>query len=284
MSAVGRATFEGQAVLDALDAAGLARIGSSRQGRAILGAHFGATPAPDRVFSVGASSTDSAPRLLFVGGVHGDEPSSVEALLEFSSRLSSAPPQGASVLIVPALNPDGLLLRRKNAASDVDLNRNFRARNFSRQHAPGYDPGPWPLSEPETALLAGIIDGQAIDAVVAVHAPFACVNFDGPALPWARMVAEACGWPVRENIGYPTPGSLGSWLGTDRNIPVLTLELPPGPLDDFREMAAAALDRACFGAPDFLRPKSPTTTATTTATTKNATTTARSTVNPPKIG
>jgi protein MpaA len=216
--------------------------------------------------------------LLFVGGVHGDEPSSVEALLELSSRLSSAQPREASVLVVPALNPDGLLLRRKNAASDVDLNRNFRARNFSRTHAPGYDPGPWPLSEPETALLAGIIDGQAIDAVVAVHAPFACVNFDGPALPWAQMVADACGWPVRENIGYPTPGSLGSWLGTDRNIPVLTLELPPGPLDDFRAMAAAALDRACSGAPDFLRPKSSTTT------TKNATTTARSTVNPRKIG
>ena len=80
--------------------------------------------------------------------------------------------------------------------------------------------------------------------MVAVHAPFACVNFDGPALPWARLVAEASGWPVRESIGYPTPGSLGSWLGVDRRLPVLTLELPPGPLAAFRGTAAAALDAA----------------------------------------
>jgi hypothetical protein len=57
-------------------------------------------------------------------------------------------------------------------------------------------------------------------------------------------VASACGWPVRTNIGYPTPGSLGSWLGIDRGLPVLTLELPAGPLAAFRPAANAALDRA----------------------------------------
>ena len=62
--------------------------------------------------------------------------------------------------------------------------------------------------------------------MVAVHAPFACVNYDGPAAAWADAVAAACGWPARADIGYPTPGSLGSWLGVDRGLPVLTLELP----------------------------------------------------------
>ncbi len=148
------------------------------------------------------------------------------------------------MLIVPALNPDGLLAGIKNSAADVDLNRNFPARNFTRDHQPRYDPGPSPLSEPETALLARIVEEHAINAVVAVHAPFACVNFDGPARAWAEVVSAASGWPVRQNIGYPTPGSLGSWLGVDRNLPVLTLELPPGPLPVFRRAAAAALDAA----------------------------------------
>jgi protein MpaA len=148
------------------------------------------------------------------------------------------------VHVVPALNPDGLVAGIKNAASDVDLNRNFPARNFERAHAPGYDPGPAPLSEPETALLARLIAELHIEAVLSVHAPFACVNFDGPAGAWAQAVAAACGWPVRPNIGYPTPGSLGSWLGVDRGIPVLTLQLPPGPLAGFRAAAAAALDAA----------------------------------------
>jgi protein MpaA len=57
-------------------------------------------------------------------------------------------------------------------------------------------------------------------------------------------VAATCGWPARGDIGYPTPGSLGSWLGVDRGLPVLTLELPPGPHAAFGRQAAAALDAA----------------------------------------
>ncbi|HEX3905533.1 MAG TPA: M14 family zinc carboxypeptidase, partial [Polyangia bacterium] len=139
----------------------------------------------------------------------------------------------------------------KNSARDVDLNRNFPARSFTTAHAPGYFPGPAPLSEPETVAIAGLIAREPIRGAVAVHAPFACVNYDGPAGPWAKAVAAACGWPARGDIGYPTPGSFGSWLGVDRGLPVLTLELPPGPLDLFRDQAAAALAAAVayFSAP-----------------------------------
>jgi murein peptide amidase A len=34
------------------------------------------------------------------------------------------------------------------------------------------------------------------------------------------------GYPSVESIGYPTPGSLGSYAGIDRAIPMVTLELP----------------------------------------------------------
>lgn len=214
-------------------------LGTSRLGRAIeLVEH----PLPAR-------------RLLIFGGIHGDEPSSVEAVVQLGERLARHRPAAAAsgegrLWLLPSLNPDGIAAGTKNAASDVDLNRNFPARNFTPEHPPGYRPGPVPLSEPETAALARLIDDERVDAVVAVHAPFACVNYDGPAADWARAVSSACGWPVRESIGYPTPGSLGSWLGLDRGIPILTLELPPGPLAPFRAAAAAALDRAvAFWAP-----------------------------------
>ena len=88
-----------------------------------------------------------------------------------------------------------------------------------------------------------------IRAAVAVHAPLACVNYDGPAARWAEAVAVACGWPARGDIGYPTPGSFGSWLGIDCGLPVLTLELPPGPLAPVRQAARAALDAAISQAP-----------------------------------
>jgi protein MpaA len=202
-------------------------LGRSVEGRPIVGATFGA----------------GRPALIVVGGVHGDEPSSVEACLGLARRLAAAPPATA-VLLIPALNPDGLARNAKNNARDVDLNRNFAARNFTTEHAPGYFPGAAPLSEPETRLLAALIEAHAPRGVVAVHAPFACVNYDGPARPWAEAVAAACGWPARGDIGYPTPGSLGTWLGVDRGLPVLTLELPPGPHAAFSQPAAAALDEA----------------------------------------
>lgn len=215
------------------------RIGTSRSGAPIELRAFPLTKA----------------RLLVFGGIHGDEPASVDAAAELAGRrMEAAADRRAGdtgdgdgdgrLWVLPALNPDGLHAGRKNSASDVDLNRNFPARTFSRAHAPGYDPGPAPLSEPETAALARFIDEERVGAVVAIHAPFACVNFDGPAADWAAAVSVASGWPVRPQIGYPTPGSLGSWLGIDRGIPILTLELPPGPLASFRAPASAALDRA----------------------------------------
>jgi protein MpaA len=186
--------------------------------------------------------------LLVVGGVHGNEPSSVEATRALDAWLGANPPARA-VLVVPALNLDGLARATKDNAAGVDLNRNFPARNWSPAHPGGYFPGERPLSEPEAAWLLRLIEEEDVSAVVAVHAPLACVNFDGPAREWAESVAAAAGWPVRASLGYPTPGSLGSWFGVDRARPIHTLELPSGPYRDFRAQADAALRSAVESAP-----------------------------------
>lgn len=224
---MGSSVVEDTPLLASVRALALGELGRSSEGRPIWGGAFGA---------------GEARPLLVVGGVHGDEPSSVEAVVGLAGRLDGVRP----VIVVPALNPDGLARNLKNSARDVDLNRNFASRNWRAEHAPGYFPGPAPLSEPETRLLVGLVEAHAPRGVVAVHAPFACVNYDGPpsAAAWAAEVAAACGWPARGDIGYPTPGSLGSWLGVDRGLPVLTLELPPGPHAAFGREAAGALDAA----------------------------------------
>lgn len=222
-----------ETILDAVEALGLETLGQSGEGRPIRGRRFGGPGAA----------------LLVFGGIHGDEPASVDALCDFLPRIAARAQQAPPLWLVPAVNPDGIAQGRKNSARDVDLNRNFPARSFTTVHAAGYFPGPAPLSEPETRVIADLVERAPIAAVVAVHAPYACVNFDGPAAAWADAVAAACGWPARGDIGYPTPGSLGSWLGVDRGVPVLTLELPPGPLGGFRAQAAAALDEAIRAAP-----------------------------------
>jgi protein MpaA len=222
-----------ETLLDAVDALGLEELGQSVEGRPIRGRRWGGSGAGILVF----------------GGIHGDEPASVEALIDLARAVATEARRDAPVWLLPAVNPDGVARGGKNSARDVDLNRNFPARSFTAQHAPGYFPGPAPLSEPETRVIADLMAREPIAAVVAVHAPFACVNYDGPAAAWADAVARACGWPARGDIGYPTPGSLGSWLGVDRGLPVLTLELPPGPLSRFRAQAAAALNEAIRAAP-----------------------------------
>jgi protein MpaA len=220
-------TGSGGGLLAAIERLGWPAVGRSTEGRPIRAARVGEGGAP----------------LVIVGGVHGDEPASVEAVLDLVAGLG-APARAR--WIMPALNPDGIERGSKNSATDVDLNRNFPAANFTTRHRPGYDPGPRPLSEPETQAFAQLIEEARPAAVVAVHAPFACINYDGPAAAWAEAVAAASGWPARADIGYPTPGSLGSWLGLDRGLPVLTIELPAGDYQAFRPAALAAL-RAAAG-------------------------------------
>ncbi len=123
----------------------------------------------------------------------------------------------------------------------------FPRPELATRPSPGYHPGAAPLSEPETACFAALVDRIQPRAVVTVHAPFACINHDGPAAAWAAAVAAACGWPAQADIGYPTPGSLGSWLGVERGVPVLTIELPPGAYEGFREQARRALAAAVRG-------------------------------------
>ena len=59
-----------------------------------------------------------------------------------------------------------------------------------------------------------------------LHEPYKIVNFDGPAAEIASKIAQITGYPVQKDIGYPTPGSFGTYCGVERNIPVITLELP----------------------------------------------------------
>ena len=238
----------GAALLQAADRLCLPILGRSSAGRPVQGGALPGTSASSA--NPGNAPTTHLAPLLVMAGIHGDEPASVEAVLELCGRWGSLPPLPRAVWLVPVLNPDGIVAGTKNSARDVDLNRNFPARNFSPAHKPGYNPGALPICEPETEMFVRLIEHIKPWGVVAVHAPFACINYDGPAQMWAEAVARASGWPAQADIGYPTPGSLGSWLGLDNGMPVLTIELPRGPLAGFRDPAFRALAAAIRYSPD----------------------------------
>lgn len=191
-------------------------IGVSVEGRPIEAVRFGA---PARV------------ALVVFGAIHGDEPASAALCRAYRAHLGTITLDGA-VIVVDALNPDGLARNTKDNARGVDLNRNFPSASWSAAHPPGYFPGTAPLSEPESAALAALLDETSPAVVIAVHQPFACVNWDGPADALAAEMADACGLPARASVGYPTPGSFGSFWGIDRGRPAITLELSRAPSAD----------------------------------------------------
>ncbi|MGZ3440791.1 MAG: DUF2817 domain-containing protein [Polyangia bacterium] len=202
-------------------------VGVSVQGRPI-----------EAIDVAGARAASGTGALVF-GAIHGDEPGSAELCRRFVADLAASPPEYRTI-VIPALNPDGLHAQKKNNARDVDLNRNFAARNWTREHPPGYDPGPTALSEPETAALAALIEHLQPRALVAVHQPFRCVNWDGAGQGLADAMAEACGYPSVATVGYPTPGSFGSRYGVDEGRCVITFELPrPVPDADWAGCLAA---------------------------------------------
>jgi protein MpaA len=171
-------------------------------------------------------------RLLVFAGIHGEEAETTYALSRALRQLT-APPERCAVVL--AANPDGLIRGTRGNARGVDLNRNFPARNWephpvthrSTLEDPSdvrLSPGTEPGSEPETAALIALIRRLEPQAVIALHAPLACVD-DANDSPLGRRLAGRTGMPLVRDIGYPTPGSFGSW-GADHGVPVVTYEFP----------------------------------------------------------
>jgi protein MpaA len=169
---------------------------------------------------------------MIFGGFHGDEPKSVFVANCLIELLSTSPASAgkATWIIVPLVNPDGYERRKRRNARGVDINRNFPTRNRqSGSRRSRMFGGPLPASEPETRAVMRIIERYQPDRIVTIHsiglARF-CNNYDGPARAIANAMSRRNGYPVTVNIGYPTPGSFGTWAGVERRIPVVTLELP----------------------------------------------------------
>lgn len=197
---------------------------------------------------VGAASPQSF-KVLVVGGIHGDELSSVSLALHWLG-LAEQPPADSPVQVlwrfVPALNADGLFMPqpRRTNANGVDLNRNFPTPRWAQEAPLYWDkrtrrdprrwPGPKPLSEPESRFLEAQIQQFAPRLIVSIHAPYRVLDFDGPFTPPTRL-----GRLYLDQVGI-FPGSLGNYGGVHKGIPVVTIELPNAqrtPLDsEMRQM------------------------------------------------
>lgn len=169
--------------------------------------------------------------VLVVGGIHGDEFSSVSVVFKWMEILGRNHSGLFHWRIAPLMNPDGLLAteaQRMNA-NGVDLNRNFPTPGWAEesQHYwvqrtgsnPRRYPGGAAMSEPETRWLVAEVERFRPDVIVAVHAPYGILDFDGHTEAPQRL------GNLYLNLLGTYPGSLGNF-GVQRNIPVITIELP----------------------------------------------------------
>jgi len=163
--------------------------------------------------------------ILFIGGVHGDEPEGV-ALAEHLLTFLKSNERSTPWALIPCLNPDGYNKKSRVNGNGVDLNRNFPSPDWSPTYEKDrYYPGSAPGSEPETRALTQLIINIQPRLIVHFHSWKPSIILTGPAnLPAAELFSQTSGYPLELDIGYPTPGSLGQYAWFSKHIPVICIE------------------------------------------------------------
>lgn len=172
------------------------------------------------------SEKSSKERFLWIGGVHGDEPEGVELAQQLLAWLQKNNDQvQSSWSLIPCLNVDGYRKNQRTNERGVDLNRNFPTPDWSPEfQKPRYYPGPSAGSEIETQALVQWIEKFQPTCIVHFHSWQPCVVYTGAT---GKHYAEILGdqkYIAREDIGYPTPGSLGQYGWFVHEIPVICIE------------------------------------------------------------
>jgi protein MpaA len=166
------------------------------------------------------------PDVVFIlATIHGDEPAGTPIVRKLSQHLKNNLQilTGRTIVLLAVANPDGYAQDTRFNARGVDLNRNFPADNRINTEATGLSA----LSEPEARVISEIIQQYAPDRIVTLHQRHnnrpACIDYDGPAEPLAKAMAQHCDLPIIR-LGA-MPGSLGSYAGIELRIPIITFEM-----------------------------------------------------------
>ena len=182
-----------------------------------------------------SSETKNESPILFIGGVHGDEPEGVklaqDLLIWLQKNNTFVNPQALEPwMLIPCLNIDGFMIKQRMNAAGVDLNRNFPSRDWSAAaKSPRYFPGPHPGSEPEVSALVTLIESTKPKLIVHFHSWEPCIVYTGsPGKNAAELIGKDTGYAISEDIGYPTPGSLGQFGWLEKAVPVICIEAQEG--------------------------------------------------------
>jgi protein MpaA len=166
--------------------------------------------------------------LYLIGGVHGDEVEGVYVLKELFSWLKLEHGlKDLPMIVIPILNVDGYRTQTRVNAHSVDLNRNLPTKDWSAKFSqPKYNPGPKPLSEPENQFLVKLFEKYRPGFIISFHTWKPILNYNGNCQDVAEYLNKFNNYEMAGDIGYPTPGSLGTYAVEKYQAPVLTFECP----------------------------------------------------------
>jgi hypothetical protein len=219
-------------------------------------------------------------RILFIGCIHADEWAACYTSWRLTQKLLEGnfrPWRNTAVMILPTVNPDGLIEWQKSGdgfvlddpdqsqsskrryptrrnANGVDLNRNFYSRNLHPNHE----------AEPETEFVLDRIEEFRPTHMVALHAARNELDLDyrgkRDLTQWLEAIHKAArrDIPIDDSPTYGsrrgTNWSLGHWAERRRGLPSLTFELPhpkspmrrPRPVRGIARDFLPAVKRALF--------------------------------------
>ncbi|WP_412462507.1 M14 family murein peptide amidase A [Halobacteriovorax sp. RT-2-6] len=173
------------------------------------------------------NKVDSPRYIYLMAGVHGDEIEGVHCLKEIFSWLKTEVETDLPLVVIPIVNKDGVNAGTRVNANGVDLNRNLPTQSWESEFEEDkYNPGSAPLSEPENQFLNKLFNEYPPAFILSIHSWKPIVNYNGDCKDVAQLLAKHNNYPIADDIGYPTPGSLGTYGSVELGAPVLTFECP----------------------------------------------------------
>lgn len=167
--------------------------------------------------------------VIILGGVHGDETEGVTVALGLLDSFAKDFDLNLNLTLVPRFNPDGVLLKTRSNFNGVDLNRNLPTQDWTPEvKSPRYNPGPKAASESENQALITLLEHVKPKLIISLHSWYPVLNVNGDCHEEAEILHKHTGYKIDTDIGYPTPGSLGTYAGLERHMPTLTYEVERG--------------------------------------------------------
>ncbi|MDZ4688343.1 MAG: M14 family zinc carboxypeptidase [Planctomycetaceae bacterium] len=170
---------------------------------------------------------------LIVAGLDGEDRIAVKWVDQLSQRIDEAPELVADrqLILLRAVNPDGLTVKQPGNGHSVTINRNFPTAAYRAGGLPSAGSGP--ASEPETRAVLQLLSElrpQRIIHVQSANKTAAISNTKSAAV--AQSWQQALHTAPQPFDPEHQPGSLEDYAATVLGMEVVSLQLPTG--DDWR--------------------------------------------------